>query len=336
MHAGHASKNDTPETTMKLLATLAGLVLGCGLTATAHAQAWPTQPVRIVVAFAAGGAADQLARAVQPALQDALGRPVVVENKVGAGGNVGAAEVAKSPPDGHTLLLGSGGIFSINPHLYRTMPFDPAKDLVPVTSVAVVQQYLVVRADSGINDFNGLIADLRANPGKRSYGTPGVGTSGHLASEMMLADTQTKAIHAPYRGGGPALNDLLGGQLSFMFDSGASLQHVRSGRLRLLGVASPTRASVVPDAPTLDELGLKGFNADTAFGLYAPAGTPPAVINRITAEVHRMLRSGPVRERIVAGGQVPLILTGEQLAQSTAKDFARYGAVIRANAIQAD
>lgn len=319
---------------MKILLSLSAFALGLAVSASTHAQNWPTQTVKIVVAFAAGGAADQLARALAPGLQEALGHPVVVENKVGAGGNVGAAEVARAAPDGHTLLLGSGGIFSINPHLYKSMPFDPAKDLVPVSSVAVVQQYLVVRADSGITNLAQLIADLKQNPGKRSYGSPGVGTSGHLASEMMLGDTHTKAIHAPYRGGAPALNDLLSGQLTFLFDSGASLQHVKSGKLRLLGVGSPTRAAVVPDASTLDELGLKGFNADTVFGLYAPTGTPPAAVNRLNAEVQRMLKAGSVRERILAAGQLPLPLTAEQFAESTAKDYVRYGAVIRTNGIQ--
>jgi tripartite-type tricarboxylate transporter receptor subunit TctC len=320
---------------MKPLALFA-VALGLAFGPAAQAQNWPTQPIRIIVAFAPAGAADQLARAIAPPLSQALGQSVLVENKTGAGGNIGADQVAKSAPDGHTLLLGSGGIFSINPHLYKTMPFDPAKDLLPVASVARVPQYLVVRADSGITDFAKLVADLKANPGKRSYGSPGVGTSGHLAGEMMLNDTQTQAVHVPYRGGGPALADLLGGQLSFLFDSGGALQHVKSGKLRLLAVGSPTRTPLTPDAATLDELGLKGFNADTVFGLYAPKGTPQAVLTRLNAEVNRILTAGAAKDLILAGGQVPQPTTPEQFVRGTAADSERYGAVIRARGIQAD
>lgn len=320
---------------MKFRFRLCALVLGGVLGLHAQAQNWPTQPVRMVVAFAPGGAADQLARAIGPALQQALGQPLVIENKVGAAGNIAADFVAKSPADGHTLLMGSGGIFSINPHLYK-MPFDPGKDLVAVASVARVPQYLVVRADSPITSFAGLMADLKANPGKRSYGSPGMGTSGHLASEMLLAHLRTQAVHAPYRGGGPAVVDLLGGQLSFLFDSGASLPHVKSGKLRLLGVASPSRIPSMPQVPTLDEMGIPGFNADTVFGLYAPAGTPAQVISRLNVEVNRILRDGPARDQILQSGQVPQILTLEQFARGTAADHERYGAVIKASGIRAE
>ena len=306
------------------------------LTATAQTPVWPTQPVKIVVAFAPGGAADQLARAIGPALQQALGQSVVIENKVGAGGNIAADFVAKSTPDGHTLLMGSGGIFSINPHLYNKMPFDPVKDLVPVASVARVPQYLVVRADSGITSLGGLLADLKAHPGQRSFGSPGVGTSGHLASEMLLAHAGVKAIHAPYRGGGPAVTDLLSGQLSFLFDSGAALPHVRSGKLRLLGVASPSRSPSLPGTPTLDEQGIAGFNADTVFGLYAPAATPTLTINRLHAEINRLLRDGPVKEQILQSGQVPQPQTLEQFTRGTQADHERYGAIIKASGIRAE
>lgn len=307
-----------------------------GLSTTAQAQTWPTQPVRIVVAFAPGGAADQLARAIGPSLQQALGQSVVIENKVGAGGNIAADFVAKATADGHTLLMGSGGIFSINPHLYARMPFDPAKDLVPVASVARVPQYLVVRADSGITSLAGLLADLKAHPGQRSFGSPGMGTSGHLASEMLLAHAGAKAIHAPYRGGGPAVTDLLGGQLSFLFDSGAALPHVRSGKLRLLGVASPTRSPSLPGTPTLDEQGIPGFNADTVFGLYAPAATPTQVLNRLHAEINRLLRDGPAKDQILQSGQVPQPQTVEQFVRGTQADHERYGAIIKASGIRAE
>ena len=322
---------------MKMLPTLTALLLSVFIGSEAQAQAakWPIQPIKIIVSFAPGGAADQLARIMAPHLSQALGQPVVVENKVGAGGNIGADQVAKSTPDGYTLLLGSGGIFSINPHLYKPMPFDPAKDLVPVSTVARVPQYLVVRSDSGITDFTKFVADLKANPGKRSYGTPGIGTSGHLASEMMLADVGAKAAHIPYKGGVPALADLLGGQLDFMFDSGAALQHVKCGKLRLVGVGSSARAPLLPEVPTLEELGLKGFNADTVFGLYAPAKAPQAVVTRINAAVNQILANGPAKDQILASGQIPLFQTLEQFSRGTAADYQRYGAAIRASSISA-
>ncbi|MFZ9297147.1 MAG: tripartite tricarboxylate transporter substrate-binding protein [Hylemonella sp.] len=321
---------------MKLKRTLPLLIFALlGLAQSALAQKWPTQPLKIIVSFAAGGAADQLARAIAPQLSEVLGQPVVIDNKSGAGGNIGADLVAKSPADGHTLLLGSGGIFSINPHIYKNMPFDPAKDLVPVASVGIVPQYLVVRSDGGITSLEGLISDLKANPNKRSYGSPGVGTSGHMASAMLLGDIQSQATHVPYRGGAPALNDLLAGQLNFIFDSGASLQHVKAGKLRLLGIGSPNRSPAVPNTPTLEELGLKGFNADTVFGLYTPAGTPQSVINRINSEVNRILASGPAKDRILANGQIPFPQSPEQFAKGTENDFKRYGSLIRTHNISA-
>lgn len=279
---------------MKSLLTSAMLSVGLGMGALA--QSWPAKPIRIVVNFAPGGAADQLARLIAPSLSEALGQPVVVENKGGAGGNLGADSVAKSPADGYTFLMASGGTVSINPHLYPKMPFDPAKDLVPVASVARVPFYLVVRADDPVKDFKGLIADLKTHPGQRSFGSPGNGSSPHLAAEMMKTETGTFAVHVPYRGAAPALTDLLGGQINFLFDPGIALQHVKTGKLRVLAIASPHRAPQLPGVPTLDELGLKGFDADSVFGLYAPAGTPQAVIDRVNAEVNRELNTHATQE----------------------------------------
>jgi len=261
---------------------------------------------------------------------------VVVENKAGAGGNLGGEFVAKAAPDGHTLLMSSGGMVSINPHLYQKMSFDPAKDLVPVASVARVPFYLVVRADSPIKDFKALVADLKANPGKRSFGSPGNGSSPHLAAEMLTSRTGTSAIHVPYRGAAPALTDLMGGQIDFLFDPGISLQHVKAGRLKMLAVASPQRAPLVPDVPTLDELGLKGFDADAVFGFYAPAGTPAAIVKRLNSEINRALGQPAIKERIVAIGNVPQALTPDAFGQKGAEDFRRFGTIIRQRGIKGD
>lgn len=321
---------------MKFLLTSALLTLGFGTIPIAHAQSWPTKPVKIVVNFAPGGAADQLARLVAPSLHEALGQPVVVENKGGAGGNLGAESVVRSPADGYTLLLASGGTVSINPHLYPKMSFDPAKDLVPVAAVARVPFYLVVRADSPLKDFKGLLADLKSHPGQRSFGSPGNGSSPHLAAEMMKSETGTFAVHVPYRGAAPALTDLLGGQINFLFDPGIALQHVRSGKLRMLAVGSPHRAPQVPEVPTLDELGLKGFDADAVFGIYAPAGTPQAIIDRVNTEVNRILKLPATKERIVAIGSVALPLTPAEFGRKGADDGKRFGKLIRERGIQGD
>ncbi|WP_157548575.1 Bug family tripartite tricarboxylate transporter substrate binding protein [Piscinibacter sakaiensis] len=311
-------------------------VLAAAALPGAHAQAWPARPIRLVVNFPPGGAADQLARAIAQPLQDALGQPVAVENRGGAGGNLGADAVAKSPGDGYTLLFASGGTLSVNPHIYPRMPFDPRKDLVPVAAAARVLVFLVVRADSPVKDFPGLLADLKAHPGRRSFGSPGNGSSPHLAAEMMKSMASVYAVHIPYRGAAPALTDLLGGQVDFLFDPGIAVPHIRAGRLRLLAVGSPSRSPLFPDTPTLAEAGLAGFDADTVFGLYAPGGTPAPVIARLNAEVNRILATPAMRERITAIGGVPAPLSAEQFAAKVAEDSQRFGTIVRERRIVGD
>ena len=290
---------------MNNLLRLGAFALACVLAPAAQAQAWPSKPLRIVVNFPPGGAADQIARAVAQPLQASLGQTVVVENRAGSGGNIGGDVVAKSPPDGYTLLMSSGGMVSVNPHIYTKMPFDPAKDLVPVAAAARVLVFLVLRTENPSKDFKAFLADLKTHPGQRSFGSPGNGSSPHLATEMMKAQTGTFAVHVPYRGAAPALTDLLGGQLDFLFDPGIAIPHVRSGKLRMIAVGSPQRSPLFPDVPTLDELGLKGFDADTIFGFYAPAGTPEPVIGKLNAEINRILATPALKERITALGGVP-------------------------------
>jgi tripartite-type tricarboxylate transporter receptor subunit TctC len=299
------------------------------------AQTWPTQPIRIVVSFPPGGAADQLARLIGPPLSEALGQPVVIENKAGAGGNLGGDIVAKSPPDGYNLLMSSGGTVAINPHLYAKMPFDPAKDLAPVASVARVPFYLVVRTDHPAKDFKAFVADLKANPGKRNFGSPGIGSSPHLAGEMLMGMTGTTATHVPYRGGAPALNDLLAGQIDFLFDPGIAIEHVKAGKLRVLAIGSPQRSPQLPDVPTLAELGLAGFDADAIFGVYAPAGTPPAVIARLNTEINRALATAALKDRISLIGNVPTSMSPDEFREKSRKDSERFGAIIRERGIKA-
>jgi len=319
----------------KLLHCIA-FTLACGMAPAALAQAWPSKPIKIVVNFPPGGAADQIARAVAPQLQTALGQTVVVENRAGSGGNIGGEAVAKSPPDGYTLLMSSGGMVSVNPHIYAKMSFDPAKDLVPVAAAARVLVFLVVRTENPAKDFKAFLADLKAHPGQRSFGSPGNGSSPHLAAEMMKAQTGVYAVHVPYRGAAPALTDLLGGQIDFLFDPGIAIPHIKASKLRLLAVGSPQRAPLFPDVPTLDELGLKGFDADTVFGFYAPAGTPEAVIARLNTEINRSLGTPALQERIHALGGVPAPMSPAQFAAKAAEDSKRFGAIIKERRIVGD
>ena len=323
-----------PWITAALLA-LFSLVATAAQAQTA-AQTWPTKPIKVVVNFPPGGAADQIARAVSQPLQDALGQPVLVENRGGSGGNLGGDAVAKSPADGYTLLMSSGGMVSVNPHIYPRMSFDPTKDLVPVAAAARVLVFLVVRSESPLKDFAAFRADLKANPGRLSFGSPGNGSSPHLAAEMMKSMTGTFAVHVPYRGAAPALTDLLGGQLDFLFDPGIAIPHIKAGKLRLLAVGSLKRSPLFPDVPTLDEAGLKGFDADTVFGFYAPAGTPPAVVSRLNTEINRILASAAMTDRIQALGGVPAPMTPAEFQAKAAEDSKRFGGIIRERRIVGD
>ena len=316
--------------------TLLTALAAAACAGTAQAQAWPAKPIKLVVNFPPGGAADQIARAVGLPLAEALGQPVVVENRAGANGNIGGEAVAKAAPDGYTLLMSSGGMVSVNPHIYARMSFDPARDLVPVASAARVLVYLLVRPDLPAQNIAEFIAYLKANPGRLSYGSPGNGSSPHLAGEMMKSQAGVFAVHVPYRGAAPALQDLLAGQIDYFFDPGIGLNQVRAGKLRLLAVGSPKRSPAFPDVPTLAEAGLKGFDADTVFGFYAPAGTPAEVIARLNREINRILLTAPLRERMLALGGEALPLSPEQFHQRALDDAKRFGAIIKERGIRGD
>ena len=308
-----------------------------GTAGLSFAQAWPTtKPLRVLINFPPGGAADVIARAIATPLGEALAQQVVIENRPGANGNIGADAVAKSAADGYTLLMSSGGTVSINPHLYPNMPFDPNKDIVPVAAAARVLVFLVVRPEVPAKTVAEFIAYARAHPGKLSFGSPGNGSSPHIAAEMFKGASRTFMVHIPYRGGAPALTDLLGGQLDFMFDPGIGLQHVRSGKLRLLAVGSPKRSPLFPEAPTLAEAGIAGFDADSWFGLYAPAGVAPDTIARLNREINRILGTPAVRDRITALGGEPAPMSPAEFGDRQRADRERFGAVIKAQGIKAD
>ncbi|MBL0918089.1 MAG: tripartite tricarboxylate transporter substrate binding protein [Hydrogenophaga sp.] len=322
---------------MKRILTATALAAATLLAAPAAlAQAWPDKPVRVVVGFAPGGAADQIARLIATPLGEALGQSVVVENRAGANGNVAGDAVAKSPADGYTLLLSSGGMVSVNPHLYSRMAFDPTKDLTPVASAARIAVYLMARNNLEATNVKDFIALVKANPGRLSYGSPGNGSSPHLAGEMFKSQAGLFAVHVPYRGAAPALNDLLGNQIDYTFDPGIGLPHARSGRLKLLAVGSSKRSPLFPDVPTLAESGLPGFDADTVFGFYAPAGTPAAVITRLNTEINKILATPAVRERMIALGGEALPLSPAEFGKRGMDDSQRFGAIIKERKITAD
>ena len=329
-----------------LVAALTALTLAplAALPLTAAAQAWPSKPVRIVVPFPPAGTTDILARALAPELQRAFGQPFVVENKPGAGGNIGAAEVAKAAPDGHTLLMGTVGTHAINPALYTKMPYDHVKDFVPVTLVAGVPNVLVL--NPGVAQRQGIasVADLarvaRANPGKFTFASSGNGTSIHLAGELFKALTGTQMVHSPYKGSGPALLDLMGGNVDLMFDNlPSAMPHIRSGKLLALAVTSSTRSAAVPDLPTVAEAGgptLASFEASSWFGLLAPAGTPMDIVNRIQQETAKALATPAMRERLQSQGAIPSGNTPAEFARLIEAETRKWAPVVKASGAKVD
>lgn len=312
------------------------LVAALAAMASALAQDWPGKPIRLVVNFPPGGAADVLARALGQALAETFKQPVVIDNRPGANGNIGADAVAKSAGDGYTLLMSSGGAVSINPFLYSKLPFDAEKDLVPVASVAVVRVYLVTHPSVPASSVRELVAYMKSNPGKLSFGSAGTGSSPHIAGEMFKRAAQVEATHVPYKGAAPALADLLGGQVQFMFDPGPGLRHVKDGKLKLLAVASGKRASQLPDTPTLAELGMPSVEADTVFGIYAPAGTSPEIVTKLHDEINRALRTPKLADVVNGLGGEIAASTLPEFIDRQQKDRQRYGAFIREAGIKAE
>ncbi len=320
------------------------LALACLTAPSAWAQAgnWPNKPVRIVVPFPPGGTTDILARAVAPELTKAFGQSFVVENRAGAGGNLGADIVAKSPNDGYTLLMGTVGTHGINRALYDKLPFDPIKDFAPVTLVAAVPNVMVVNADKaramGINSVQDFIRHAKANPGRLNMASSGNGTSIHLAGELFKNKTGIFMVHFPYRGSSPALLDLMGGNMDVMFDNlPSSMGHIRSGKLKALAVTSNQRSSALPDVPTVEEAAqLKGFEASSWFGLLAPAGTSPEIVSRIQKEVARALNDPALKEKLQAQGAIPSGNTPQEFAKLIDAEHTKWAQVVKASGAKVD
>ena len=279
---------------------------------------------------------DPIARAVAPSLSQALGQPVVVENRPGAAGILGSDAVAKSAPDGYTILVASGSSKSIVPLITPKMPYDTFRDLVPVAAGARVNLFLVSRADLPFSDYAGLIKYAKAHPGKLSYASPGNGSSPHIGGEMLKSQAGFFAVHIPYRGSAAALTDLLGGTIDYFFDPGISFAHIHSGRLKLLAVGSSERSSLFPNTPTLAELGLKGFDTGTTHGFWAPAGVPPAILDRLNLEINRALALPAVIQVIRALGGEATPMTAAQFGAITQADSVRYNVVVKERKITPD
>jgi len=293
-------------------------------------QSYPSKQIKIVVPFATGGIADMAGRRMSQSLSEILMVPVIVENKGGAGGMIGAEAVAKSPPDGYTLLLGSNGPLSVGPALYPNVPYQPLRDFAPIISLGVSPIVLVVNPSVPAKNLKELLVYLRANPGTISIASPGVGTSSHLAGELFQQLTGTKLVHIPYKGSGPAMTDLLGGQVQMAFDPlSSSLPFIKQGKLRAIAVTTDTRSPSAPDIPTLDEVGVKGYEASTYVALLAPAGTPPEVIEKLNIASRKALATPAMTESFAQYATVPTGGSPEQLSAYIKRDLDRWTKVIK-------
>jgi tripartite-type tricarboxylate transporter receptor subunit TctC len=312
------------------------LLLPLLFASVVHAQTWPAKPVRIIVPFAPGGPADVLARVIGQELSDTLGQPFVVENKVGAAGNIGVEQIAKAAPDGYTLGIVPVGNIAVNPSLFPALPYK-ASELAPVAMLATVENVLAVNAEVPAQSLKELLALAKQKPGTLSFASPGAGSQAHLAGELMALEADVKLIHVPYKGIGPAINDLVGGQVTMMFGAmSAVLPHVKSGKLRALGVASLKRSAAMPELPTIAEQGLPKFEAVSWYALMAPAGTPAAVVDRLNAESTRSLAKPAIKEKFAAQGLEPGSGKPQDLAATIRTETARWSEVIRKQNIKPD
>jgi tripartite-type tricarboxylate transporter receptor subunit TctC len=312
---------------IRLAILLAALLVA---PAAVQAQQWPAKPVRFVVPFPAGGTTDILARLVGQHLSETLGQQFVIENRAGAGGNVGTEAVAKADPDGHTILMATIGTHSINPSIYAKLPYDPVKDFAPVSLVALVANVLVVHPSVEAKNVQELIALSKRTPGKLNFGTPGNGTSGHLSGELFKSLTGADLTHIPYRGSAPMLQDLLAGQVQLSFDNlPSALPHIRAGALRALGVTTPERWPAAPELPTVAEQGVPGYNATAWFAVYAPARTPPAIVTRLSQEIDRGIKTPALAAKMREQGAEPVGGPPDELAAFMASELQKWAKVAK-------
>ena len=305
-----------------ILVVLLGPLAAVGASAQ---QNFPTRPIRLIVPYPPGGNVDITARIIGPTLGERLGQTVVVDNRGGGGGNVGAHLVAKAPPDGHTLLMGSSGPLSVNPVVVSNLPYDSVKDYAPISRVHVVPLVVLAGPKSGITSVKDLIERAKASPGKLAAASAGTGTTNHFGIELFNTMAGVRLLHVPYKGSGPALTEMLGGQVPVMFDQlSASIGYVRDGRLRALAVASAQRASVLPAVPTLDESGLRGYEASTFIGVLAPAGTPKAVVATLSAAMRKVMETAMVRDKFLGLGAEPGSSSPGEFSRLIADELAKW------------
>ena len=309
----------------------AGLVAGLVLFATCASAQTPTDKVvRLVVPFSAGGPTDVLARVLAPLLSESMGRTVIVDNKVGATGAIGAAFVAKAPADGDTLLLATSSVMAASPALPAKLPYDPIKDFVPVSMIATIENVLVVNPNVPAKTVRELIDYAKANPGKLSYGTSGIGSTYHLGAELFASDTGIKLTHVPYKGAAPAIQDVLAGHVDLMFDNVSSaIPNIRAGRVRALGVASLKRYPALAELPTIAEAGVPGYETTIWLGFFAPAGTPAATVQKLNAGVAAAVNSATCRERLQALDMQPVASSPEQLDALLKADLQKWRTVVK-------
>jgi len=314
----------------------AGLVLAL-IAGAVVAQPWPSKPIKWVVPFAPGGTTDILARTIGEKLSVALGQPIIVENKPGAGGGVGAEQVAKSPPDGYTIMGGTISTHAINASLYKNLPYDPVRDFAPITLIVRVPNMLVVNPDVPAKDVRELIALLKTNPGKYSFASSGNGTSQHLSGELFKVMTGVEMQHVPYRGSPPALADVVGGQVTMTFDNiTTAWPLVKGGKLRALAVTTAKRSPIAPDVPTLAESGLAGYEIGSWQGVFAPAGVPAEIVKRFNAEIVRIINAPDVRQKLVDMGAEPAPNTSEEFAAMVKAEVAKWADVVRKSGATVD
>ncbi|KQP41581.1 tripartite tricarboxylate transporter substrate binding protein [Pseudorhodoferax sp. Leaf274] len=331
MTQGHTSTRRLVIASMATAAAAALLPLG------AAAQAYPNKPITMVVPFSAGGTTDILARIVGQALTAELGQSVVIDNRAGAGGNIGGQLAARAPADGYTLFMGTVGTHAINESLYKKMPFDPIKDFAPLSRVANVPNLLVAHPAQPFKTVPELIAYAKANPGKINFGSSGSGSSIHLSGELFKSMAKVDMVHIPYKGSAPAVNDLLGNQIAIMFDNMPSaIQHVRAGKLRAIAVTTAKRSPELPNVPTIAEAGVPGYEATSWFGLFAPAGTPAPIVAQLNKAIVKVLNTPDVKQKIAAQGGDVVAETPEQFAAFIKAETAKWGKVVQESGASVD
>ena len=322
---------------MKLLRTCITLAAGLALSAAVHAQAFPSKPVRIVVGFPAGGPLDQHARLLSDKLQTVLGQPVVMDYKAGAGGTVGAQEVMRAPPDGHTIMLANTGVMVINPALYSRLPYATLKDFVPVARTAMQPLALLVNPSVPAKNLQEFMAYAKSRPGQVNFGSAGNGGISHLVPEMFKTATGLFMVHIPYRGSAPAFTDLMGGQVQFMAESiPQAASYHKQGKVRALVVTSKERNPALPEVPTVIESGIKGFEVVGFYGFLAPAGTPKGVVNKLSEAFGQVLQMPDVRNRMVSQGADPAFLGADDFARFLAAEMPRWADAVKKSGAKLD